>query len=66
VQDRYIKWQWIGIERPANEYLIFSIDIIPGDSYVDLYILDICEPGEREIMTKGWDKLMDRLRVIVT
>ena len=66
VQDRYIKWQWIGIERPANEYLIFSIDIIPGDSYVDLYILDICEPGDREIMTKGWDKLMDRLRVIVT
>lgn len=66
VQDRYIKWQWVGIERPANEFLIFSIDIIPGDSYVDLYILDICEPGDREIMTKGWDKLMDRLRVIVT
>jgi hypothetical protein len=66
VQDRYLKWQWVGGERPSNEFLIFSIDMIPGDVYVDLYILDICEPNEREIMTKGWDKLMDRLRVIVS
>jgi uncharacterized protein YndB with AHSA1/START domain len=66
VQDRYLKWQWVGGERPNNEFLIFSIDMIPGDVYVDMYILDICEPGEREIMTRGWDKLMDRLRVIVS
>ncbi len=66
IQDRYLKWQWVGGERPNNEFLIFSIDMIPGDVYVDLYILDICEPSEREIMTRGWDKLMDRLRLTVT
>jgi hypothetical protein len=66
VTERYLRWQWVGVERPNNEFLVFSIDLIPGDVYVDLYVIDICEPGEETNMINGWNKLMDRLRVIVT
>jgi len=65
VQNRYLKWDWVDAERGPRDFIAFSIHAIPGDDYVDMYIYDICEEDETETMKQGWDKLMNRLQLLL-
>jgi hypothetical protein len=60
-KDKFLKWEWVGGDRSAHEFVSFKIVSIPGDSMIDLQITDFCDANERKILTAGWEKQMARL-----
>lgn len=63
--NKFLKWEWVGGDRSANEYVSFKIVSIPGDTLIDLHITDFCDPDEEHILHSGWDKQMSRLEILL-
>ncbi|MCB9235776.1 MAG: SRPBCC domain-containing protein [Bacteroidia bacterium] len=60
--NEYLRWTWVEAEdREETDYIEFTIRSIPGDEYIDLHIVDFCDPLEETQVKTGWDKQMTRL-----
>ena len=63
--NQFVKWVWIEGDHEEGEYVSFRIEEVKGDEYLDLHIVDFCEPSEERDLREGWDKQMTRLEQVL-
>lgn len=65
LNNRYLKWGWESDARSDDEYVIFRINVIPDDDWIDLHIEDYCDENEAKILREGWDDQIKRLEALL-